>query len=369
MIEDNELKEKVEEKKELVNTKLDKILLKHHDLIFRLISIIIDFSIALNICSIIMLSKKDKEVSEEIRYEDIFYITNAPKDYSINDDDLITMDIRNTTRLLSNLKLEDLDIEKNEREHFIPTTFEEDGITYKGNIDVYTYYEQNNLDIYSLILLMNITSQNIYQYYSAIEYFSNDALYNYFNAQSEEEKNNINQVFGMYKKLQNDNITLEEKQDLKSQMLIEIFRISIKNLINYANSNQDFKLYSNIFLYNYIISVLFNNVSLNEESLEQIQKIEDGYINYLSRRYHFEENQISKGLKTERLEYELLELSSILTYGKYAPYDYSGKSDNIEFLRNLVNEFPLIKTIGYIHSYDLKCLTLANLKSFKTLER
>ena len=59
-------------------------------------------------------NKKDKEVSEEIRYEDIFYITNAPKDYSINDDDLITMDIRNTTRLLSNLKLEDLDIEKNE---------------------------------------------------------------------------------------------------------------------------------------------------------------------------------------------------------------------------------------------------------------
>lgn len=365
------MKEKIKKLKEKVNNKLNKWLLKNSDLAAKIIFYAIEFSILFNIYAGIKLTSKHEENDRKIRYEEVIYTSLLPSDECIPDN-LINLDFRNTTHLLAAQNLEALDIEKNERERFINTTYEEGGITYQGNIDIYSYYFLNHLDDYSLLLLMNIPNSDINAYYDAVEkaYLTGslDDMYNYFNAKSVDEQKDIDRVLSLYEKLQENNLSLEEGRSINSTMRIEIFRISLKNLINYTNANRNFKIYSNIFLYNFIKSVLFNDISLDEENIAQIQNMEAGYINYLSRRYNHTEEVMERSLKTDFTIQRLEELQSLLTYGKYTQNDYYNKQHNIESVKEIVEQFPLLKTIGYIHSYNIRYVDLDNLKQ-KTLSR
>lgn len=354
-----------------LNKALNKILLKSNDLIQRIIYFILEFSIIFNVVATLNLISEHEEDDNEIKYEEVIYASVLPNDEYIPDD-LINLNFRTTTQLLAAQNLEALDIEKNERERFINTMYEEGGITYQGDIDIYSYYFLNHLDDYSLLLLMNIPNSDINAYYDAVEKASLngplDDIYNYFNAESVDEQKDIDRVLSLYEKLQVNNLSLEEDRSINSTMRIEIFRISLKNLINYTNANRNFKIYSNIFLYNFIKSVLFNDISLEEENMEQIQNMEAGYINYLSRRYHNTEEVIQRSLKTDFTIQKLEELQSLLTYGKYTQNDYYNKQHNIESVKEIVEQFPLLKTIGYIHSYNIHYVDLDNLKQ-KTLSR
>ena len=355
-----ELKEKTKQLKIAIENKLAHILVNHAHLIAALVT----FSIYLGIMSGIMASilfyldindnnKNNEDEYTTISYEDVMFDTVLPIDDTIDEENIISIDFRKTTQLLSEQRLENLDILRNERERFIHTTIIEDGITYEGEEDIYTYYSSNNLDNYSLLLLMGITNSNYFSYYDAVEYFSIDSLYNFFNAKTDEEKENIQKVLNIYNELQDDNLDFNKKAELESLYRLEIFRISIKNIIDYSINNSDFYFQDNVTLYKLIKNVLFPNNYLEQNNLDKIEELENGYINFLARHYNWTEFQVHNYLKDYLTIFELKELQSLVLYGKFIELDYVDKKYRIEHILKLASKFPFVKTISYIHSYEV----------------
>ncbi len=355
-----ELKEKTKQLKIALENKLANTLVNHAHLIAALVA----FSIYLGIMSSIMASilfyldikdnnKNNDEENNNIKYEDVIFDTILPLEDKIDEENILSTDFRKTNKLLSEQRLENLDILKNERERFRYTTYIEDGITYEGMIDIYSYYTSNNLDNYSILLLMGITKDNYYSYYNAVEYFQLDILYKIFEAKTKKEKENIQKVINLYNELQNNNLDINKKEELESLYRLEIFRISIKNIIDYSLNNSQFYLQDNVIIYKFIKNVLFSDSYLEQNNLDKIKELENGYINFLARHYNWQEFQIRNFLKDYLNIFELQELQSLILYGKFMDLDYIDKNFRIEHLLKLSSKFPFLKTVSYIHSYEL----------------
>lgn len=230
----------------------------------------------------------------------------------------------------------------------------------KNSSYVYDDYRKNE----SLLFLLSIFKTDINEYYNAVKNTSFSDLYDFFGLNSDEDFNNFYKSLYAMEASSEDNNFIErvekvvendsEKYDEDSigyNYTIDIYKLFIKNLIEYSFENEDFSFEDSIFLNEFAKTILLN-VSCN---------------------FSFEYGK-NTGDWDDDIVMAFLELDEI--FYSYVGYKYDVSREDIEIERDnqqevlvdiivnreeldnvsdktMLEKFPIIKNILFPHDFYL----------------
>lgn len=201
----------------------------------------------------------------------------------------------------------------------------------------------------SLILLLGLfQNNNIDNYYNAI--FNNDinTFYEFCGVSNDEEKiYRLNRILYTMDLIYSGNDISSISYDYKA----DIFSMIIDNMIDYTKENKDFKLKDNLIIFNIIKNLIVNDINpnTNDDSIDNIKKLNDIYIKFLSTHY-----------KTEISKIESMETTDSIINYTLVLVDICNKNENInnidisytKYTNKIIKKFPLLKNILSNVSFD-----------------
>lgn len=240
---------------------------------------------------------------------------------------------------------------------------------YYNNTSKYNHIFYSEKQSEKLLLTLGLFRDDVTydDYYNAIYNSDLNSLHSFFNATTEEEINKLYIILYSIDAVNKKNDlfhTYYNKNDLASNndittfvghnYKIDIFKIILKNMIQYTNTHKDFTIKDNLVMFNLIKSLIVknsyeildidsenSNITFNYEDdfIENIYKLDNIYLEFLSNIYRISIEEIK--------ELEKNDINSIIFYinnycqGKYylIPENYYHTTENI------VEQFPLLKDV------------------------
>ena len=216
-----------------------------------------------------------------------------------------------------------------------------------------------------LLMLTILSDYTIDDYYGAI--FSEDyyKLYKILNLNSIDDIKSFYQI--LYTKDSNTGYTTNEVDyyNYDYSYKIELFKLLIKSLLDYTNSNQEFSLVENLVLFNIFKSNLINDMYYDYDSnynkiydtsmTDYFIELNNIYINYLVEHYQISKEEI---LKIEDIDVAVIiqlinnylngeELSKNI-YSEYALMIIDTYPDLLKILsKEIINQTSFENYIGY----------------------
>lgn len=209
----------------------------------------------------------------------------------------------------------------------------------------YSYYLERNLE--SLLLLTTVfkDNKNIVDYYNAIYDSNLNKLYEFFELKSKEDYITFyNIIYTMNTitcrtdlssaLIHNGYDTIGKiKEELGNYYLIDIMKISMKDLVSSIDKN-NLSLDECIIYYLFIKSYMVYDVKFDGFTNQSINNIENAYVNYLSKKYDVREDEIKELLTSDKY-YEILDnLCGEVLFNDY---------DN--YYKDILNRYPIMKNI------------------------
>ena len=204
----------------------------------------------------------------------------------------------------------------------------------------------------ALILLLALFSDNgIEEYYDAIKDSDLPKLYDFLGINTENDFYDfykvlyqIDSIYGYSSFIYNfiserDNFTVGEVMNIIGDVAYtDLYKLFIKNAIEYTNKNSKLTLEDNLFLYELGRSIILGSsykiteagykYYWNDDRIKEFEKLDDIYKSYLTTYY----KTSSENLK--QLETKTIESVSTISY-----------NTNLE--RKITNEYPILKTIFF----------------------
>ena len=230
------------------------------------------------------------------------------------------------------------------------------------------YYDEKESEelLLTLGLFRDGTTYN--DYYNAIYNSDLESLHKFFNATTEEEINKLYTILYAIDavNLKNDLLlTYYDEDDLVSfndiksfvghSYKIDIFKIVLKNLMQYTNTHNDFTIEDNLVMYKYIEGLIIKDSHImfvadyengnaradyEPDFRENIYTLRNIYYEFLCNKYNISIEEIK--------ELESIDINSIIFYiDSYCRDNYSyipQKHQNT--IKNLVKRFPLLEAIA-----------------------
>lgn len=214
--------------------------------------------------------------------------------------------------------------------------------------ELYNYNKVENLvsnfatESEALILLLGLFQNNtIDNYYKAIFNNDIDALYEFCGVNNDNDKiYRLNRILYTMDLIYIGNDISSISYDYKA----DIFNMIIDNMLNYTKENKDFKLKDNLIVFNIIKNLIVNDIdtNTNDDSLDNIKKLNDIYIKFLCTHY-----------KTEISIIENMETSDSIINYTLALIDICNKNENFNnmdisyttYINKIIKRFPLLKNI------------------------
>lgn len=164
----------------------------------------------------------------------------------------------------------------------------------------------------ALLLLMGITNPSIDGYYNSIFDSDPQALYNYFQLDSDDIETFYRILYSIDTKYFRTDLSIDMFPELTSTYYelekilgndyrIDIFRLALKNLARYTSSHPDFSLKDNLTLFNVIKNTLIHDIYFKDDEeindydfLSRFSYLERFYIEFISDIYNVSMNEIRK---------------------------------------------------------------------------
>lgn len=199
----------------------------------------------------------------------------------------------------------------------------------------YAYY--NLRDKEALILLLSLFSDNeIEEYYDAIKDSDLPKLYDFLGINTENDFYDfykvlyqIDSIYGYSSFLDNvvseserDNFTVDKAMDIIGDAAYtDLYKLFIKNAIEYTNKTNELTLEDNLFLYEFGRSIILSSSSKteeitdgeykrvwNEDRIKEFEKLDDIYKSYLTSHYEISYEDL------EKLEIKIIDSVSTISY-------------------------------------------------------
>ena len=225
---------------------------------------------------------------------------------------------------------------------------------YKHDLS-YAYY--NLRDKEALILLLSLFSDNeIEEYYDAIKDSDLPKLYDFLGINTENDFYDfykvlyqIDSIYGYSSFLDNvvseserDNFTVDKAMDIIGDAAYtDLYKLFIKNAIEYTNKTNELTLEDNLFLYEFGRSIILSSSSKteeitdgeykrvwNEDRIKEFEKLDDIYKSYLTSHYETSYEDLKK------LENDVIDNLN---------YD-------TDLRRKMANEYTVLKPILFINN-------------------
>lgn len=190
-----------------------------------------------------------------------------------------------------------------------------------------------------LLTLALFTGNNVDDFYNSINDTDYEAFWNFFGAK---EKEDIYELFKIIyamdaslgrnslpnKVREQTEVHLSDKDIIGNSFRNDLFRITLKNLVEYTDSSKDFTLSDNILIYNIIKSTLYKRAAKDWDKNEDFCSLESKYFKYVSTHYGVSQKEID----------------TVMCKGK--------SFDSKEEIGALVKRFPLLASITNISFVD-----------------
>ncbi|MBE6149276.1 MAG: hypothetical protein E7170_00960 [Firmicutes bacterium] len=246
----------------------------------------------------------------------------------------------------------------------------------KKDSNEYSYYNERTYE--NLLFLLSIYNENvtIEDYYNAIFDSDMNALLDFYNLNTYLDKQNFfnilytidgincrnDLIYDCYSNRQIQNLQLDElKEDVGYGYKIEIFKKCLKDAVIYTMSNPDFELEDNLLIFNIIKNkILHNSYGIKEEKgnlgiseyeriydenfVNQMLELENKYIEFLESYYCIN--------KIDILEKEIEIEPYIKNVVNSVNKRYDGDLTYYDKTVDILNRFPILKTIIYSEYYD-----------------
>ena len=229
------------------------------------------------------------------------------------------------------------------------------------NKDSYAYNEFRQSE--ALLFLLALTNSNINDYYNAIYDTNTAKLYEFFNLRTQEDIKLFYKILYaidsqdlrtdlMANIYPNKNeITLGELVEMVGyNYRVDLFKLVLKNLMQYTQSNWDFSLEENVNLFiiisNYIVDETGSfeigsdgtyRYFYDEELVKGIRELEEIYIDFLCSHYQTNKETIEK-ISTENY---VEDVAALLNDTPLV------KRENLNSIQKFLNRFPILKNINF----------------------
>lgn len=237
-------------------------------------------------------------------------------------------------------------------------------------------YEKERSSESLLFLIGMFNEKNVDNYYNAI--FDNNLkeFFEFFNVQTNDEIKTLynvtysvdsyyrrtslgDEVYGNNKSITYgdlvDNIGLTYRTD--------ILKMTLKNMVQYTLTHDDFSLNENIVMFEYVKNILTSDLSFkvsDNDFVNDFYALNDYYINFLCEHYSTSEDVITSYAKENSkyilYNFEYLSNNESLLYDNYS-----------DITMKLYNRFPLIKSITIPNDYydnNYLCFNNSNPKTY-----
>lgn len=234
--------------------------------------------------------------------------------------------------------------------------------TTSKNTDSYTYPDHRFNEM--LLFLLGLQNEKIEDYYNAVYDADTTKLYNFFGLETEEDIKLFYKILyaidsqslrtDLLKKILGvkDSFTIGEIMDAVGyNYRADLFKLILKNLVEYTQNNPDFSLEENINIFtivsNYIVYRagelhFFDDNSLGYkydiDLINAIKELEETYINFLCEYYNTNIDEI-ESLKNDNYIKEIIDL---LNNENIAENEKCNKA------KALIERFPILKNINFV---------------------
>jgi len=203
----------------------------------------------------------------------------------------------------------------------------------------------SNVEYERLILALGLFGNfSISDYYNSI--YSNDVkgFYNFCGVNNSSDIYTINKILYTMDVINDKNSTESIISKIGYDYRVDAFGMIISDMIMYTSSNADFSLKDNLIMFNIIKNLVVNNVSYDyyDDAFENISKLNDLYIEFLSKHYNTTVDKILNLENSDKILNYSLAVIDICNKNIYYDDLYF---DYISYSSKLVERFPLLRQI------------------------